>query len=395
MVQDAKKKNETAEANKRLQEIALIKFGELTDDEILEILAERKRLVELKSEYERLKKEEEERLRRAKEEGDRLRKEQERLRKEEEERLQKEKEERLLMEKQSAEKLAVAEKQKQTLIQEIEKLNQSIAPDKPDDELLALIAERKRLEKELKDIEMQLSSEFESSIETPRVTSSEISEAEIQPDNFDEKKEIVFETEEKKEAEAKAEPVKSFKESLKDEFGPEGIEDDLPEGGELQRYLNQLKNNSGALGTLLQEMPADAKKNKAFMLQVAKIDPAYAMHYADQELKKNESFNIRVASLKNPRHSGNALAEMLPEARTSQVVLAAVKQDYRNIKFVQPNMAGYDEMMRIAKKVTLEKLNDLKNAADMLLIIPRPLQQDKQFMAEAEKLTAGENGKST
>jgi hypothetical protein len=398
MVQDAKKKNEIAEANKRLQEIALIKFGEITDDEILELLAERKRLIEIKNEYERLKKEEEEKLQKEqerlkKEEEERLRKEKEKeelLRKEQEKLKKEEEEKRLALEKEQAEKIATMKKKKQTLVKEIEKISQSISPEKADDELLFLIAERKKLETELKNIETQLSGEPESSIEIPRVESSEILEAEIPPDNFDEKKEIIFETEEKKEAESKAEPAKSFKESLKEEFGQEGIEEDLPENGELRRYLTQLQNNTGALGTLLQEMPADAKKNKAFMLQVAKIDPAYAMHYADKELKKNESFNIRVASMKNPRNSGNALAEMLPEARISRVVLAAVKQDYRNIKFIQPNMEDYDEMMQIAKKAAMEKLKSLKSAADMTLIIPRPLQQDRQFMAEVKMIAEKE-----
>jgi hypothetical protein len=219
---------------------------------------------------------------------------------------------------------------------------------------------------------------------------AEMSIADIPMDNLDEKIAVEVEIEEKIAPKQEAEPTPSFKKSLKEEFGQETIEEDLPEGGELQRYLNQLKNNTGALGTLLQEMPADAKKNKAFMLQVAEIDPAYAMHYSDKELKKNESFNIKIASMKNPRNSGNALAEMLPEARTSRVVLVAVKQDYRNVKFVQPNMADYDEIIRIAKKVTLEKLNDLKSAADMLLIIPRLLQQDKQFMAEAKEIAVEE-----
>lgn len=182
-----------------------------------------------------------------------------------------------------------------------------------------------------------------------------------------------------------------FRESLKEEFGGETIGEEIPENSELRRYLTQLKNNTGSLGTLLQEMPADAKKNKAFMLAVAEFDPAYAMHYADQELKRNEDFNLRVAAMKNPRNSGNALAEMLPEARTSRVVLAAVKEDYRNIRFIQPNMEDYDEMINIAKKAALEKIKELKNAADAMLLVPRPLQQDARFMEEVRTITITTN----
>lgn len=402
MVQDVKKKNEAVEAGKRLQEIAEIKFGELSDDEILQLLAERKRLIEIKSEYDSFLKEE--KLRKEKEEMERLQKEQERLRKEEEERLQKEKEEkRLALEKERAEKLAALKKKKQSLAKEIGELNQAISPAKTDDDLLMFIAQRKKLEKELKDIETELSNEPSVNIpQTASVQAAVKTEDKIESDEETQKRgegrgevemgEKIEEEGMRKTEEAKTAP--SFRASLKKEFGDEEIGEDFPEGGELHRYLAQLKNNTGSLGTLLQEMPADAKKNKAFMLQVAKIDPAYAMHYADLELKKNEDFNVRVASMKNPRNSGNALAEMLPEARTSRVVLAAVKQDYRNVKFIQPNMEDYDEIMRIAKKATLETLQSLKSAADMFLIIPRVLQQDRQFMEEAKNVMSGENKKS-
>ena len=334
-----------------------MKFGELADDAVSQILDERRHLTELGSEYEKLRQEEEERL---------------------------------LLEKQRAEQSEAIKKQKQILAKKIEKLNQSISPDKADDDLLALIAERKTLEKELENLETDSSGSLPPA--TPLVAAIEISQTDIPPANLTgSPSAVATEMNETVETSAEKDLTPSFKASLKEEFGKEGIEEGLPEGGELQRYLNQLKNNTGSLGTLLQEMPADAKKNKAFMLQVAKIDPAYAMHYADVELKRNDDFNIRVAVLKNPRNSGNALAEMLPEARTSRVVLTAVKQDYRNIKFVQPNMADYDEMMRIAKKAALENLKSLKNAADMSLLIPRPLQQDTQFMAEAKEVIAENN----
>lgn len=400
MVQDVKKKNEAAEAGKRLQEISEIKFGELSDDEILQLSAERKRFAEMKQRYEQLQKEEDDRLRKEqerlkKEEEDRRRKaEEERLRREKEEKEQlqkeqKEEEKRLALEKERTEitkKRETLSKKKQSLAKEIEELNQAISPAKTDDDLLMLISQRKKLEKELREVEEKLLNELSTDI--PQTASVEAT-AEIE-----EKKDVKVEKEEKIEPEKKAEPSVSFRESLKKEFGDEEIGEDFPEGGELHRYLAQLKNNTGSLGTLLQEMPANAKKNKAFMLKVAEIDPAYAMHYADKELKKNEDFNVRAASMKNPRNSGNALAEMFPEARTSRVVLAAVKQDYRNVKFIQPNMEDYDEIMRIAKKATLEKLQSLKSAADMLLIIPRPLQQDRQFMIEAKNIMSVENKKS-
>lgn len=344
-------------------------FENLSDDEVLRLLAERKRLEELQREYEKLQKEEEERL---------------------------------LLEKKNAEEHEENERKKEALAQAIEKLNRSISPDKADDELLALIAERKALEQELENI----------GIDSPRSVSAEmivepaaIPATDMPGESLPEKKETVIEKQEislppetsipEKMEEKQEEPLQpSFRKSLKEEFGQEGIlTDGLQEGGELHRYLDQLKNNTGSLGTLLQEMPIDAKKNKAFMLKVAEIDSAYAMHYADNELKKDEDFNIRIATMKNQRNSGNPLAEMLPEARTSKVVLAAVKQDYRNIKFVQPNMAEYDEMMRIAKNVAMEKIKDLKDAADLMLLIPRPLQQDKQFMAEVAKITAGKKEK--
>lgn len=369
MAKNIKTEDGVTEHNERLQEIAAMTFENLSDDEVLRILAERKRLEELQHEYEKLQKAEEERL---------------------------------LLERKNAEKREETEKKKETLAKEIEKLNRSISPDKADDELLALIGERKALEQELENVgtDSPRSSSAEMIVEPAAIPATDMS-GESLPEKEEpviEKQEISLppetsipeKTEEKKEAPL----LPSFRKSLKEEFGQEGIlADDLQEGGELHRYLDQLKNNTGSLGTLLQEMPSDAKRNKAFMLKVAEIDSAYAMHYADTELKKDEDFNIRIATMKNQRNSGNALAEMLPEARTSKVVMAAVKQDYRNIKFVQPNMEAYDEMMHIAKNVALERIKDLKDAADLLLLIPRPLQQDKQFMAEVAKITAGKKEK--
>lgn len=352
---------------KRLQEIAEIRFGTLSDDEILRFLAERKRLTDVEREYEKVQKEEEARLER---------------------------------ERKAAENLKATEKKKAVISKKIEELNKLISPEKPDDDLLVLVAERRELEKELEEAGREAPPRKEETMpdlappapaaaetilekglpklepELKAVAPAVVSKEEAA--GADEKKEAVTEI-----------PSGAFKAHADEGYGREKIQSDNIEGGsEFQRYFDQLKDNVGSLGTLLQNMPLDAKKNKAFMLKVAEIDPAYAMHYADKEtLKRDEDFNMRVASMKNPRNSGNAIAEMLPEARTSKVLLAAVKQDYRNVRFIQPSMADYDEMISIAKRGALEKVKSLKEAADILLLIPKPLQQDKPFMLQVREIT--------
>ncbi len=370
MTKDTKKEREQTGENERLEAIANTKFGVLSDDEVLALLAERKHLEILQREYAVQKKEEEERER-----------------------------ERARIEKENAERQNSIAHKKAALIQSIETLNQSISPDKTDTELLTFVKQRRALEKELEaldsasDIVQSPSAAPESTPLSPvELENAAVSDEQngILPETAPSTPEttIPLSVVEKKETEPQ---VSSFKQALKEDFGRERIrDDDFTEGSELHRYLDQLKNNIGSLGTLLQEMPTNAKKNKAFMLKVAEIDPAYAMHYADAgTLKIDEDFNIRIASMKNPRNSGNALAEMLPEARTSNVVLAAVKQDYKNVKFIQPHMEAYDEILSIAKRSTLERLKELKEAADMLLIVPRPLQEDKQFMEEAKRAMSG------
>ncbi|OGI14428.1 MAG: hypothetical protein A3E38_00665 [Candidatus Moranbacteria bacterium RIFCSPHIGHO2_12_FULL_54_9] len=371
------KKNETDYA-KRLAEIAAAPLGTLSDDETLRLLAERARLLAMQSEAEA----------RAQEEAARVA-------------LQKK-------EKEETARQQALEKKKADIRAELATLNGSISADKADDELLALITERKELEKRLKDLEKVAPQASEAaSVESLSLSIPEAPVAETIPET---------EAQDMKEApivsvppvrsvslsgtgrEEPAEPAPAvqaapdFRSSLTEAFGQEGIiDDDMQEGSELHRYMEQLKNNTGALGTLLQNMPLDAKKNRAFMLKVAEVDPAYAMHYADRDtLKRDEAFNIRIASMKNPRNSGNALAEMLPEARTSKVVLAGVKQDYRNIKFIQPNMADYDEMIRIAEKGALESIRNLKEAADVALLIPKVLQQNRQFMERVQGLLGPE-----
>lgn len=339
---DTKTKNDIAASDKRLQEIAETCLGTLSDVEVRGLLEERAKLLEQVSAAE------EER-----------RKEQERL---------------------EAERRAEAEKQqalvgkKKELLVALEELNRSISSDKGDDELLALVVKRKEIERQLEDLEKEIP-EANAPIQ---MAPALVSEEKIPEEKVAEEVSVVSVG-----APKESEPV------FEDEFGREGIRKDvvIEEGSELHRYMDQLRNNTGSLGTFLQNMPIDAKKNKAFMLKVAEIDPAYAMHFADKDiLKRDEDFNIRVASLRNPRNSGNALAEMLPEARTSKVVMAAVRRDHMNVKFLRPSMEGYDEILGIAKKGALEKIKELKEAADISLLVPQILQQDEVFMEEVKKI---------
>lgn len=342
-------KDTIEEYKERLREITQIQFGVLSDDAILRFLAERTRLSSSVLEYEKIQREEADRL------------EQERMEL----------------------ALKAAEKKKGIILKKIEELNKAISPDKKDDDLLVLISERKKLEKELETINREFPSEEKTvlsdvaleDVEKPSETTTA-----VEP-----KEEIV----EMKASTIVPEVISSEVILPKEEFGNEKIQDDgIEENSEFSRYFDQLKNNVGSLGEFLQQMPSAAKKNKAFMLKVATIDPAYAMHYADKDtLKRDEDFNMRIASFHNSRNSGNALSEMLPEARTSKVLLVAVKQDYRNVKFIQPAMVDYDEIINSAKKGALEKVKNLKEAADATLLVPRLLQQDKQFMLQIKEIT--------
>jgi hypothetical protein len=123
------------------------------------------------------------------------------------------------------------------------------------------------------------------------------------------------------------------------------------------------------------------------MIEVAKVDPAYAMHYADKDtLKKDEAFNVSVAALPNHRNSGNPLSEMLPEMRTGQVVLLGVKNDFRNVRFVDPRMPEYDEILTVAKKGILESLEAQHGAHSSKAFVPLVLQKDKAFMEEVDTI---------
>lgn len=111
------------------------------------------------------------------------------------------------------------------------------------------------------------------------------------------------------------------------------------------------------------------------------------MHYADQNtLKRDPDFNIKVAAMRNTKGSGSALSEMLPEARTPQVVMAAIKADYRNVRFLLPQMEGYDDMLARAKNGALQKVKELKDGASLSLLLPKILQKDKEFMKQIEAI---------
>lgn len=340
----------------RLQEIALLNFGELSDEEVLKLLAERKQLEEKEKEY-----------------------------------LLLEKEKALLNEKE-AEKAGLDEK--------LAELNKLISPDKPDDELLHLIKERKEIEASLDIIQAEIASLKK---ETPTPIAPKKKEEKIEEVAEVAKEEPVVESpvaepvseeevapQVEPASESVAEPqaeVLSPVSDVAEEFGAEKIvSNTLP--SDLQRHIDQMKHNPTTLGTVLDSLPSTTKKDKLFMLAVAQIDPAYAMHYADADsLKKDEDFNVRVASMKNLRNSGNALSEMLPEGRTSKVILAAVKNDYKNVRYALPNMADYDEMLTIAKKGSLDAVKQLKEGVDVTLLVPKILQKDKAFMEQVATVT--------
>lgn len=374
----------TNEAEDRLTTIAATALGTLSDEEVLSLLAERKKI----------------------QENQRRQEEEAKKRREEEARIEQERETQRV--------------HKQELEKELARLNGEISPEKPDDELLALIEQRKQIEKEL-DLLGSLPKETPSSeardaerrddsanpliirprtAAVPKAAEATAPETESRVEQVapERKSDVSAVQMSKNETETTTAPISNttavssppLKDSLKEDFGKESVVGDaLAEGSEFRRYYDQLKSNVAAIGTLLQEMPASAKRHKAFMLKVAEIDPAYAMHYADVTLKKDEDFNVKIASMNNPRHSGNALAEMLPEARTSKVLMAAIRRDYQNIKYAARHVEGYAEMLEIARSAALEKIKQLKHAADAELLIPKQLKEDAAFMTEVKAMTAG------
>lgn len=324
----------------RLKEIQTMTLAGLSDDAILELLAERKHLENLILQYQQ--------------------------------------EDALASE--SAKKHDALVAQEKSIEEEITHLNEEIRPDKDDDALLELIQERKALEAELLHVEQELQEPLP--VQKVKKVKTEKVEPEVsavpQPVALPEVEEVLV-VEEHPEPRA---PI--FKEAG---FGEEEIRiNGLEESGEFEKYVHQLEASRESLGSFLQSLPRTARANKGFMLKVASMDPAYAMHYAVDALRQDESFHIEVASLKNSHGAGNALAEMDPAMRTGQVVLAGTRQDFRNVRFAQEDMPEYDEIVLVAKKEAIEKVKEFKEAVDMTMFLPKILQHDEAFMAEVQKI---------
>jgi hypothetical protein len=367
----------------RLGAIATTTLGDLTDEVVLELLAERRSLGKENAAYERLRDEESSRA-------------------------------------------AALTAEEQALEHELEELNSSITPDKDDDTLLTLIQHRKELEARLKALSEEAekilgkilqagdSSKDEGTevvpapVETDTAVSEEASAPGGEIEGGNEKSDV---SEEKREATVREEesmvsavlplgspqsvapvaeevPAEEKKEALDPLIGREGIRANS-NSQEATKYLQFLESNPEEALSQLETLPEYLRKDKVFMLQVAKVDPAYAMHYADAKtLKRDEDFNVRIAGMKNPRDSGNPLAEMLADMRTNQVVLAAVKQDFRNLRYATQSMEGYADMIEIAKREAREKVKALGQAVDVRVFLPKTLRNDPVFLEEIEGMVA-------
>jgi hypothetical protein len=314
---------------KRLEEIALTKLGVLSDEEVLHLLAERKQMQELQDQYDKREEERE---------------------------------------------MAWIKKEKAAAQGEIDRLNKLITPDKPDDELIRLVEERKVWEAKMVAVEQN-----KGEVDVPIVQQEETEVALLQQDEGVSLRETSAQVIEVQQA-------FTAENTLDEELEQEKVTIvEFDEANEFYPYLEQIRGNNGSIGRILEGLPVSAKRNKPFMLEVAKIDPSYAMHYADPgTLKRDPDFNVRVAAMKNNKGVGSALAEMLPEARTPQVVMAAIKNDYRNVRFLLPQMEGYDDMLTQAKRGALEKVKELKDGAGPSLLFPKILQKDKEFMKQIE-----------
>lgn len=335
----------TKNYTERLEQIAQTVFGDLADDQVLQLLAERKQLVTLKEQYEQAQKEQEQ--------------------------------------------VAQAQSEKATIEKELARLNALISPDKPDDELIHLIEERKTWEAKLVAINETLTSLGvvieETAVPTPPPA---VEREEVSKSPKEEKEEVTIPVAVVSKASPVAEQEPVLEVAIDKDFGEHKIaETTIDSNSELGRFLEQMRSRPESMGTVLDGLPISTKRDKAFMLAVAEIDPAYAMHYADKDvLKKDEDFNVRVVAMKGQRQSGSVLAEMLPEARTEAVVMAALKQDYRNVRFALPQMKDYDKMLEKAKKAALEKVKELKESVDVGLLVPKILQKDKAFMEKVAAL---------
>ena len=350
----------------RLQEISTTIFGSLTDEVVLELLAERRSLAKENGLYESIRDEQ-------------------------------------------VKRVAELTAEEQALERELEELNVSITPDKDDDTLLKLIQQRKELEAKLETLgaeerelaagslheeagpeEESESDQYPSVIEvvTAAGKSTEV-RTEAVPSSSEETPASSEESDRElkvPDAQESTPEEKPKKEKVLDaQIGNEKIEgiDD----SEALDYLQFLHSNPEEALARLEALPEHLRKNKLFMLEVAKVDPAYAMHYADSKtLKRDEDFNARIAAMKNPRDSGNPLAEMLSDMRTNRVVMAAVKQDFRNLRYATRSMEGYAEMIEIAKREAREKAESLGQAVDVRVFLPKTLRDDREFLREIEDI---------
>ena len=354
----------------RLQEISAMTFGSLTDEIVLELLAERRSLTKENDLYENIRNEQ-------------------------------------------AKRVAELTAEEQALEHELEELNAAITPDKDDDTLLKLIQRRKELESKLEALgaeerELALGSPHEEERSMPKPSrddapvSASLPPEEEPEESVEEVKtqpQVVLPTpavqsiedisQEESREPVVQEPIreeKPRKEKVLDALiGSEGIRGVNDQ--EALEYLQFLHTNPEEALARLETLSEHLRKDKLFMLEVAKVDPAYAMHYADPKtLKRDEDFNVRIAGMKNPRDSGNPLAEMLSDMRTNQVVMAAVKQDFRNLRYATRSMEGYAEMVEIAKREAREKVRSLGQAVDVRVFLPKTLREDREFLKEIEDI---------
>lgn len=351
----------------RLQEISTTTFGFLTDEVVLELLAERRSLAKENGLYESIRDEQ-------------------------------------------VKRVAELTAEEQALEHELEELNVSITPDKDDDTLLKLIQQRKELEAKLETLgaeERQLaagslheeagpeeeseSDQYPSVIEVVtaagkstevRTDEAVLSSSEETPASSEESdRELKVPDAQESTLEEKPKKEKVLDAQIGNEK-IEGIDD-----SEALDYLQFLRSNPEEALARLEALSEHLRKDKLFMLEVAKVDPAYAMHYADSKtLKRDEDFNARIAAMKNPRDSGNPLAEMLSDMRTNRVVMAAVKQDFRNLRYATRSMEGYAEMIEIAKREAREKAESLGQAVDVRVFLPKTLREDREFLREIEDI---------
>ncbi len=350
----------------RLQEISVMTFGSLTDEVVLELLAERRSLIKENDLYENIRNEQ-------------------------------------------AKRVAELTAEEQALEHELEELNAAITPDKDDDTLLKLIQRRKELESKLEVLgaeerELSIGSPHEEGRSMPNPSLDDVPVS-VSPPLEEEPEESVEETEVRSQVALPTpaaqsvgdisqesvvqEPIREEepkKEKISDTLiGSEGIK--RVDDEEALEYLRFLHTNPEEALARLETLSEHLRKDKLFMLEVAKVDPAYAMHYADSKtLKRDEDFNVRIAGMKNPRDSGNPLAEMLSDMRTHQVVMAAVKQDFRNLRYATRSMEGYAEMVEIAKREAREKVRSLGQAVDVRVFLPKTLREDREFLKEIEDI---------